>query len=93
MRNKNVNSENSNLYSVQRALTPYFREYFMSNPKHAWLLSDMNNLNGNFIDIIDTVCGYRIEMGLSLQKLVESYNSIYLQQFEIFYEYKLDKEH
>jgi hypothetical protein len=66
MRQKNIDGENSNLHSIQRALTPFFREYFMTNQDHAWLLADMNNLNGNFIDVIDTVCGYRIELGQSL---------------------------
>jgi hypothetical protein len=35
----------------------------MNNEEHAVLLSAMNNLNGNFVEVIDTVCGYRIELG------------------------------
>jgi len=50
----------------------------MKNESHAGLLGDMNSLNASFIDVIDTVCGYRIELGISLQRLIESYNSIFL---------------
>jgi hypothetical protein len=79
MGKKNVTSETANLHAIQKTLNPTLRQFFMLNPDHAELLSDMNNLNGNFIDVIDTVCGYRIELGLSLQKLVECYNSIFVQ--------------
>jgi len=59
-------------------MNPHIREWFVRNPNHTDLLNDMNYLNTSFIDIIDTVCGYRIELGTSLQKLVESYNAVYL---------------
>lgn len=52
----------------------------------------MNNLNGSFLDIIDSVCSYKVELGLMLQKLIESYNSVFLQQYKVFYEGKLQKE-
>jgi hypothetical protein len=79
MTKKAVTSETANLHAVQKTMNPQLRQFFMQNEDHAALLSDMNNLNGNFIEVIDTVCGYRIELGLSLQKLVESYNSIFVQ--------------
>jgi hypothetical protein len=52
----------------------------------------MNNLNGSFLDIIDSVCSYKVELGLMLQKLIESYNSVFLQQYNVFYKGKLQKE-
>jgi hypothetical protein len=52
----------------------------------------MNNLNGCFIDIIDSVCSYKIDLGVTLQLLVESYNSVFLQQYEVFYKGKIEKE-
>ena len=52
----------------------------------------MNNLNGCFLDILDSVCSYKAELGVILQKLVESYSSIFLQQYTVFYEGKLVKE-
>lgn len=73
-----VTSETSNLHAIQKTLSPQLRQFFMNNEDHAVLLQAMNNLNGNFIETIDTVCGYRIELGLQLQKMVECYNSIYI---------------
>jgi hypothetical protein len=52
----------------------------------------MNNLNGCFLDIIDSVCSYKVDLGIMLQKLIESYNSVFLQQYTVFYEGKLEKE-
>ena len=52
----------------------------------------MNRLNGCFLDVVDNVCGYKVELGIMLQRLVESYNSIFLQQFEVFYDGRLQKE-
>jgi hypothetical protein len=52
----------------------------------------MNTLNGCFLDILDTACAYKVDLGVILQKLVESYNSIFLQQYQTFYEIKLQKE-
>ena len=73
-------------------MNPHIREWFVRNPNHTDLLNDMNYLNTSFIDIIDTVCGYRIELGTSLQKLIESYNAVYLHQFHHFYSSKLERE-
>ena len=54
------------------------RHKFTGNVQHVEILNSLNFINSEFIEIIDTVCGYRIELGMSLQKLVESYNAIYL---------------
>jgi hypothetical protein len=59
---------------------------------HIHLLSDMNNLNGNFLDILEIVCSYRTELGNTLKLLIESFNSIFLQQFEVFYKNQNQKE-
>ena len=56
------------------------------------LLKYVNGLNGAFINIIDSVASYRAELAVTLQKVVESYNSILLQQFECFHTLKLGKE-
>jgi len=44
------------------------------------------------MDIIDSVCSYKIDLGVTLQLLVESYNSVFLQQYEVFYKGKIEKE-
>ena len=43
------------------------------------LFKHMNNLNGCFLDILDSVCSYKAELGVVLQRLVESYSSVFLQ--------------
>jgi hypothetical protein len=42
--------------------------------------------------VSESVSCYRIELGKIFQKLVESYNSILLQQFEAFFRTENDKE-
>ena len=64
----------------------------MTSHLHAELLAYLNKLNTSFLSIIETVCCFRIELGTSLEKMVECHNSIYLQQFEIFYGNKIEKE-
>jgi hypothetical protein len=56
---------------------------------HNHLFKYMNNLNGCFLDIIDSVCSFKVDLGVMLQKLIESYNSVFLQQYHVFYEGKL----
>ena len=70
------------------------KEVFLrdNNNEHNSLFRDMNFLNGSFTDIIDCVCSYRIELGQLLGKLIESYNSVFLQQYQVFYTGKLKKE-
>mmetsp|Transcript_34621 Transcript_34621/g.52960 ORF Transcript_34621/g.52960 Transcript_34621/m.52960 type:complete len:80 (+) Transcript_34621:660-899(+) len=68
-----------NMEHIENSLTPQFRIEFMKNPMHAELLAYLNKLNAAFLGIVDHVCSYRVELGASLEKLVESYNSIYLQ--------------
>lgn len=68
------------------------RHKFTGNVQHVEILNSLNFINSEFIEIIDTVCGYRIELGMSLQKLVESYNAIYLHQFNIMYSQKGEKD-
>jgi len=53
-------------------------DIIMQNNRHNEMFKDMNRLNGCFLDVIDNVCGYKVEMGIMLQRLVESYNSIFL---------------
>ena len=65
---------------------------FLQNTGHINLFQNVNHLNGCFIDIIDLVCSYRIELGSNLQSLIECYNSIFIQQYQVFYNRKMEKE-
>jgi hypothetical protein len=52
----------------------------------------VNVVNQAFMAITELVSCYRVELGEMLQKLVESYNCIILQQFEAFYRNENQKE-
>ena len=84
MNQKQVSSGgNSMITSIQMLLGPKLKEQFLMQQgsdsiNHNYLFKNMNNLNGCFLDIIDSVCSYKVELGIMLQKLVESYNSIFL---------------
>lgn len=106
MQKKSVSSGgNSSLNSIQRLLSQKLSNTFLTtqgkgmdheivlqNSQHNELFKEMNRLNGCFLDVIDNVCGYKVEMGIMLQRLVECYNSIFLQQYEVFYDGRLQKE-
>jgi hypothetical protein len=52
----------------------------------------MNGLNGCFTEVLDSVSAYRADLAIMLQQLIETYNSVFLQQYEVFYDEKLQKE-
>lgn len=42
------------------------------------LLELVNGLNTSFLDVIDSVSTYKPELAMTLQRLVESYNSVFI---------------
>ena len=60
--------------------------------RNSELLAFANSLNGCFLDVIDSVATVRAELAVTLQRIVESYNSVIVQQFECFHSLKLTKE-
>lgn len=92
MEKKNICEDVADFGAIQNSIHPRHREQFLKNKEHAMQLADMNLLNLNFQEITSIVSSYRVELGVCLQKLLESYNSIYVQQFETFYATKLKKE-
>ena len=42
------------------------------------LIASVNGLNGAFVDIIDSVAGYKADLAITLQRLIECYNSVLL---------------
>lgn len=106
MQKKPVSSGgNSSLSSIQRLLSQKMaktflttqgkhldQEVILANSQHNELFKDMNRLNDCFLDVVDNVCSYKVELGIMLQRLVECYNSAFLQQYEVFYDGRLEKE-
>ena len=79
MEKKYISKEVSDFGAIQNSIHPKLREQFLKNKEHAMQLADMNLLNLNFQEVTSIVSSYRVELGVCLQNLLESYNSIYVQ--------------
>ena len=72
MTQKEVSSGgNSSITSLQMLLGPRLKEQFLDQQgpnaiSHNHLFKHMNNLNGCFLDILDSVCSYKAELGVIL---------------------------
>jgi hypothetical protein len=60
-------------------------EAFLYNPVHGNLLGPLLSLNENFMPVLEQLVCYKSDMGLLLQRMVESYNLLILMQFQGFY--------
>ena len=49
------------------------------------MLQDLKVLNGAFIPVLDYTVSYKPELGLCLQRMIESYNLLLLDQFKAYY--------
>ena len=90
-------SKSGLLHQMEKMLPHKYKKIFLEQQHsqqlgHLNLFEDLNELNHSFVDVLDSVCTYRIELGVMLQQMVESYCSIFLQQYEVFYRQKFDKE-
>lgn len=92
MEKKRTSQDVCDFGAIQRSIHPKHREQFLKNKDHEMQLAAMNGLNLHFQEVTSIVSSYRVELGVCLQNLMESYNSIYVQQFETFYTTKLKKE-
>ena len=54
------------------------RENFLNLPAHDPLLGHLSALNASFVPVLDYMISFKSELGLCLQRLVESYNMIFL---------------
>ena len=54
-------------------------------PHHKQILHEVTSLNKEFIPILDFCVCFKAELGQLLQKLVESYNLLILDQFDGYY--------
>lgn len=49
------------------------------------MLNSVHSLNRAFVPVLDQLVCYKTEVGTLLQRLVEAYNMIILDQFESYY--------
>ena len=71
------------------------RFQFFNLPGHGNILNELLALNTSFVPILNYMVCYKSEIGLALQRMIESYNILILLQFEGFYtdENQLKKEY
>ena len=62
------------------------RESFLNLPMHSPLLGYLSTLNASFVPVLDYLICFKSELGLCLQRMVESYNMILMAQFRGYYE-------
>ena len=76
-----LNSELLNLHSLEMHLPMNMREDFLNVPNHAPLLGYLSTLNASFVPVLDYLICFKSELGLCLQRMVESYNMLLMAQF------------
>ena len=75
---KGLGTEMMDLGQIQNHLPKKLKDIFIKTNNHAQILMDMNILNNAFCDILEQVCCYKLELGLTTQKMIESYNILML---------------
>ena len=82
---KGMQEELLQLISLETHLPQFMRHEFLNHPTQGQMLPKLKALNGAFVPVLDYLTCYKSEIGLCLQRMVESYNLLILQQFEGFF--------
>jgi len=61
------------------------REDFLNLSTHSPLLGQLSTLNACFVPVLDYLICFKSELGLCLQRMVESYNMILMAQFKGYF--------
>lgn len=62
------------------------RDDFLNLPIHNPLLGYLANLNASFVPVLDYMICFKSELGLCLQRMIESYNMILMAQFRGYFD-------
>ena len=54
-------------------------------PHHKEILHDLKILNKSFVNVLDYMIAFKPEIGLSLQRMIEAYNMLLIDQFVGYY--------
>ena len=79
------------LDALEYHLPDRLKAIFLNLPLHTGILKDLKLLNGGFLPILDYTIAFKPELGLALQRLVESYNLLMLDQFTAYYKVETHK--
>lgn len=69
---------------IQNLMSPVIRNKFLKNQMHYELTEEINLLNQASIEIFEQVSCYKMELGLTLKQLLETFTILFIQQYEIF---------
>lgn len=70
-------------------MSPTVREQLeIGDLRRGRCLRAMEALNRAFKPMLETTCAYRVELGAALRRLVECYNSLFLQLLHVSYSTK-----
>lgn len=61
-------------------------------PLHSIILRDLKLLNAAFLPVLDYNISYKPELGLCLQRMIEAYNLLLLDQFSGYYKIESHQE-
>jgi hypothetical protein len=75
-----------NLGSIESLLPVLMRAKFYNEANHASLVQTLNQLNSAFVPILDHMVCFKSEVGLCLQRMIESYNVLFVKQFKLMIE-------
>ena len=70
--------------NLQSLMSPAIRNRFLEIPMHQQITEEINFVNQAGIEIFDQVSCYRVELGQTLQQLLECFSVIFLKQYEVF---------
>ena len=73
------------MHALEQHLPTHMREEFLNLPMHSPLLGYLSTLNACFVPVLDYLICYKSELGLCLQRMIESYNMVLMAQFKGYY--------
>ena len=77
-----LSNELLNLHALEQHLPAGMRDSFLNLSSHNPLLGYLSTLNASFVPVLDYMISFKSELGLCLQRMIESYNMLMLAQFK-----------
>ena len=78
--------------NLSQFLAKGIQQKFLTNPSHQDLIKSMERLNAATLDFHAQVNLYKADLATNLQMLFESYNTVFLRQFQVFFHTENKKE-
>ena len=66
------------LTNIQNLMSPTIKNRFLQNMMHQEITEEINILNSASIEIFEQVSCYKVELGLTLQQLLETFTMLFI---------------